>query len=321
MPAAAMVGAAVVGGIASNMAADKAADAQENAANQSNATQRYFYDTTRADNAPFREAGVNSVNKLQYLLGLNGPQTQSSVANRIRSSFPNWAGNANLSDGDLIANFQRFAPDVMDGTDLAGSPVTGAQIGEIQNILNSLRDSGGTPGQSDPAFGSLLRNFSADDLKNDPIYQSGLDFAMSEGTKGLNRMAAANGNALSGATLKALERFGAQTANQYGTDAFNRFNTNKQNTFNMLSGLSGAGQVATNQVSSAGQNAGNNISQSQMAAGNARGASAIAGANGLNNAISQGYNMYQQNQLMNRFLPQQYGVAQQPGVTNWVSQG
>jgi hypothetical protein len=95
----------------SSNAAGDAADAQAQSAAQSDATQRYQYDTTRADNAPFRETGLAANNKLTELM--NG--------------------------------------------------------------------------------GSFARRFTSADMNADPVYQSGLQFGLDQGTQGINRQAAAGG--------------------------------------------------------------------------------------------------------------------------------
>lgn len=64
MVAAAVVGSAVVGGAVASNSSSKATKAQTNAANQANDTAMAQYNQTRADNAPFREAGLAALNKL-----------------------------------------------------------------------------------------------------------------------------------------------------------------------------------------------------------------------------------------------------------------
>lgn len=129
--AGAVVGSSLIGA----SAAGNAADAQAGAAAASDATQRYMYDKTREDNAPFRETGLQADNKLLAL-------------------------------------------------------------------MNS---------------GQFARKFTQDDMNADPVYKSGLQFGLDQGTQGINRQAAAGGNFLSGATLKALTRFG----NDYGSTKAN----------------------------------------------------------------------------------------------------
>ena len=64
MVAAAIVGGAVIGGVASNMAAGIAADAQMQAGQESNATQLAMYNQTRADQEPWRKAGMGALDQM-----------------------------------------------------------------------------------------------------------------------------------------------------------------------------------------------------------------------------------------------------------------
>lgn len=217
----AAVGGSIVGGMISSNGAENAAETQAGAAAASDATQRYMYDTTRADNAPFRETGL--------------------------------AANNRLAD-----------------------------------LMNS---------------GQFGRRFTTADLNADPVYQSGLQFGLDEGTKGINRQAAAGGSMLSGATLKALTRFGNDYGSTKANESYNRFNNDQNAQYNKLAGLSGAGQQATNQISAAGQNMANNISASQIGAGNARASGYVGQANAWNGAIGGATNALQQYSLMNRMFP------------------
>jgi hypothetical protein len=65
-----MIGAAIVGGLASASASKKAAKAQTDAASQQAAVQRYAYDTTRKDLKGYRDAGTNALGAVNYELGL-----------------------------------------------------------------------------------------------------------------------------------------------------------------------------------------------------------------------------------------------------------
>jgi hypothetical protein len=67
--------------------------------------------------------------------------------------------------------------------------------------------------------------FNADAMRDDPGYQ----FRLDEGQKGIERTAAARGGVLSGAAVKAAERFGQDYAsNEYG-NSFNRYQTTRGN--------------------------------------------------------------------------------------------
>lgn len=165
----------------------------------------------------------------------------------------------------------------------------------------AAKPGGGT--QPSSTFGSLLQPFTGAGLVNEPGYQ----FGLAEGNKSIDRAALARGGWDSGATLKALQRYGQDYAGTKYTDAFNRDMSQKQNIYNMLAGLSGTGQVTGGQIGQLGANAATNIGNAQMGAGNARAAGIVGGANAWNSAISQGLQGYQ-NYKMNDWLNQQQGL-------------
>lgn len=115
-------------------------------------------------------------------------------------------------------------------------------------------------GLQDPNFGK--------DLTMDPGYQ----FRMDQGTNAINAAAAARGMGNSGATLKALARYGQDFASNEYNNAYNR-------TYGRLSSLAGMGQGAVQGMAGAAQNYGNNVSQTQMGLGNAIASANIAQSN------------------------------------------
>lgn len=214
------IGSALLGQNATN----KAADAQTQATTAALAQQQAMYDQTRADQAPWRNAGAGA-------------------------------------------------------------------IGQLSSMTQ--------PG------GSLLKRFSKEDLTADPVYNSGLEFGLNEGIKGVNQRAMQGGGYDSGATLKALTKY----ANDYGTtkanESYNRYNTDQTNIYNRLAGVSGIGQAANNQVQSAGTNLVNNQTALTTDAGNARAAGIVGGANAWSNALSgigSMANNYDTTQLLNKLL-------------------
>lgn len=235
--AAAMVGAAVIGGVASSSASSKASKAQTSSANAANASQlsaqreaqefqQRQADQARADREPWRQMGVNKLAEL---------------------------GTRTAQGGDL------------------------------------------------------MRTFGMSDFEKDPGYQ----FRMDEGMRGMTNSAAARGNLLSGAALKAASQYNQNFASNEFGNASNRFTTNQTNQFNRLASLADVGQVAANQNASGamqlGQSVGNGMMQTgqaignnQIGAGNARASGYIGQANALTGSISQLGNWYQNNQLMNK---------------------
>ena len=67
--ATAIVGSAVVGAYASNRAAGKAAEAQQNASRDANDTQLYMYNQTRDDQTPWRDSGNTALSQMMAQMG------------------------------------------------------------------------------------------------------------------------------------------------------------------------------------------------------------------------------------------------------------
>lgn len=70
MPIGAIAGAAVVGGATQVITGNKSANAIKDSSAASDATNRYIYDTTRADNALPREYGYGALGKLASMYGV-----------------------------------------------------------------------------------------------------------------------------------------------------------------------------------------------------------------------------------------------------------
>jgi hypothetical protein len=100
--------------------------------------------------------------------------------------------------------------------------------------------------------GDLTAEVQRGGFEADPVYQSGLKFGADQGRDAINARATAGGMYDSGATLKALDPFGNDYGSTKANESFNRFNTSNDSIFNRLAGVSGAGQVASNQVTTAG---------------------------------------------------------------------
>jgi hypothetical protein len=84
--AAAIIGGAVIGGIASKKANDKAVDAQVEGQNQSIAEQRRQFDATQANLQPFQDAGQAAIGEQQNLIGLNGNEAQQASFDAFNAS-------------------------------------------------------------------------------------------------------------------------------------------------------------------------------------------------------------------------------------------
>lgn len=126
-------------------------------------------------------------------------------------------------------------------------PFRTAGITAQNQLLTLLGLQGGTQGAE---FGRYARPFGMQDFQADPGYA----FRLSEGLKALEASRAAKGGLLSGATGKALSRYGQDLASQEYGSAFNRYQTERTNRLAPLGSLMQTGQAAaSNQGTVAGQ--------------------------------------------------------------------
>jgi len=208
---------AVLGGLASGLlgshSSRKASSAQQRAAKEANELQKYMYDTTREDYAPYREHGYDSLGRLSA-----------------------------LNNGDFSGFYES------------------------------------------------------------PDYQ----FALQEGEKGTNRLAAATGRLGAGSHFKDMARFNQGLASQ-----------NYGNFYNRLAAGAGIGQTATNSTANAGQNYAANSGNLTMQAGNARASGYLGQGNAWGNALNQAmYGMGQGSGSTGAFSNQNlYGSNAPPSFT------
>jgi hypothetical protein len=182
-------------------------------------------------------------------------------------------------------------------------PFRTAGITAQNQLLTLLGLQGGTPGAE---FGRYARPFGMQDFQADPGYA----FRLSEGLKALEASRAARGGLLSGATGKALSRYGQDLASQEYGNAFNRYQTERVNRLQPLGALMGAGQAAAaGQAGYAGQY-GQTAGGLTTDIGAARAAGDVGAANAITNALGQ-YARYASGQnLANQQIRQSmYGAA------------
>lgn len=127
----------------------------------------------------------------------------------------------------------------------------------------------------------------------------GYGFRLSEGTKALERSAAARGGLMSGATGKALTRFGQDMASQEYTNAFNRYQTERAARLQPLQSLAGVGQTAANQIGANAGTYGTNVGNLITSGAAAEAAGRVGSANALTGGLSTYLNYNQGNNLVN----------------------
>lgn len=159
-----------------------------------------------------------------------------------------------------------------------------------QMSLGKLRD----------LLGIGTSTMSTEDLmKLDPGYQ----FRMDQGTKALRNMMGSRGMLNSGATGKALTRYGQDYASGEFGNIYNRF-----------AGLSGTGMTATGAGAGLGSASAGRMSDILTGMGNARGAAGIAQGNIWGNALGNIGSFWNQQNMMNKMFP----TTVTPTATDWM---
>lgn len=295
-----ILASAAIGAAAQSDAARKGANAMENAANKSSNTQLNMFNKVREDQSPWRTTGTQALNNLASGLGLDGyyPGVTTPL------TFEEWAAKKPLPASPQASSPNKFAPTMknnfiaplpkvlsdvsnkLDPLGLFGKKKKSSlqqivpRVQKYQDYLNNFKP-GDRPQEATP-LNYFNHNFSVDDFEKDPGYQ----FRMDEGKKAIENSAASRGGLLSGATLKAIAKYGQDFASNEFGNAYNRYNNDMTTRFNRLATLSGFGQTAANTIDNAGINTAARIGDNQLQIGNAKAASSIATGNAINNGLN-----------------------------------
>jgi hypothetical protein len=132
-------------------------------------------------------------------------------------------------------------------------------------------------------------------FQQDPSFQ----FRLDQGTKALERSAAARGGQFSGNTLGALTNYGQNAASQEYNNAFNRYQTERNAMLAPYMTLAGYGTNANALSSQAGQNYATNAGNMITGGAAAQAAGMVGGANAVGGAVGQYLNYTSNNNLLN----------------------
>lgn len=181
-------------------------------------------------------------------------------------------------------------------------PFRTAGVTAQNQLMTLLGLQGGTPGAE---FGRYARPFGTSDFQADPGYA----FRLSEGLKALEASRAARGGLLSGATGKALSRYGQGLASQEYGNAFTRYQTERANRLAPLGSLMQTGQAAASGMAGNAGMYGATAGGLTTDIGAAQAAGDVGSANAIANALSQ-YSRYASSQnLANQIRQSAYGPA------------
>ena len=185
---------------------------------------------------------------------------------------------------------------------------------DYQNFGNMVR--GGQFDYQAPEYQDPNFNFEAD-----PGYQ----FRQQEGNKALLGAASAQGNMLSGATMKAMQKYNQGLASQEYGNAYNRFVGNRDylrqkytsdrsfgagqmsDKYNRYQGLANVGYSAAQQMGNMAIGQGSDMSNIYGQQGNAAAAGYMAQGQNMNDFLSNLLKAYSTSKMINGSLPENTG--------------
>jgi hypothetical protein len=153
-------GASVLGGVMGASAAGDAADAQLAAAREASNTQRYMYDQTRMDQAPYRDVGYSALDALRARLGL---QISNPSPMPYQIPYNGQGGPSSASNAPWTTNAQ-FNPQQL----MQEDPSYQFRLAEGEKALNrsAAAGSGQLSGATLKALSKYNQNFASNEFTN-----------------------------------------------------------------------------------------------------------------------------------------------------------
>jgi hypothetical protein len=266
-------------GILEAQASEHASDAQLQAANKAADVQLQMYNQSRADLAPWREAGAGAINALWGTPGTPATQAQTiqgapiygNAVSGSNADTGHWAIEMQYdmsggTPGGLIPKAVWVGPGESSSNALAG----GQQITGYQPST-TIPASAGTPGTQG------LIQAGPGEFKESPSYQ----FVLGEGLKGIQRGASASGRLASGNYLKDITKYSEGLASTEYQNFLNRY----YQSLTPYQSLAGIGQTSAGQTAASGVATGNALANTYMNAGEAQAAGILGQYNSYANSM------------------------------------
>jgi hypothetical protein len=255
--ATAIAGASLVGSVVSSQAAKSAAGTQAKASKQAIAQQYEAAQASIANQQQVLDSQMRNANNVQ---AAQIQQQKDVLEQQLRIA-------AETRDAQL-----RVSREVLGKQEAVYTPYQETGL-EGQNRLREFLGLGGNTGaQGYGQYANAQFTPEAFAANQDPGY----GFRFKEGLKAVEAGAAARGGLISGAALKANQRFGQDMASQEYQNAFNRYQTSRQATLAPYQQLQGVGLQGAGGLYNAAGNYGTNAIGAYgsygAAAGNAYGA-------------------------------------------------
>lgn len=268
---------AIFSAISSLIGGNQQANAVKDASADASTLNRYIYDTTRSDYAPYRQVGQNALYELSSLMGLGGAPAATTTTTTTQPAT-NTGSNTWGSASGIQDQISKLQSQLLLTKNAGDYSALSRQIQALQAQAAAQSTSSGTAAQTSgtttntPAkTNSQIQSDAFSRFVASPDYQ----FRLSEGTKALDRSAAARGLLLSGAQAKALTDYGQNMAStEYG------------NYFNRMASLAGVGQSATGGTATAGSQYAANQTNNLLSTGQQRASIYGNTWNNIGNAFS-----------------------------------
>lgn len=248
---------------------------------------------------PYYNTGTAAQNKLAYLYGLGGGVSEMPTDTSYRAfntmmkdrlkqhnaSKPKLSKKPTAAEKAALKKWQDTR------TWLTDNSKATKDSDQYKSWIDRQKPTTQTQTPVGEDYGSLLKDFTAQDFQADPGYQ----FRKDQGNREAQNRLAAMGMAGSGAAVKEAVNFNQGVADQAYQGAWDRFMQQKQFKTSALSNFAGTGQRAADNISNNENTYGSNVTQSLGQKGQAQqnaiyeGAnSRIAGYTGASNAIGSG---------------------------------
>jgi hypothetical protein len=194
-----------------------------------------------------------------------------------------WVAGATVASSLIGANASRSAASAQSAAADRAAQLQREQFDITNEQQRPYREAGG---RALTRLESLAeyKPFDMATFAQDPSYQ----FRLDQGTKALERSAAARGGLISGNTGGALQNYGQGLASQEYSNAFNRYQTERNATLEPYMTLAGFGRSANALSAQAGQNYATNAGNMLTSGAAAQ----AAGGVGMANAVTGGLNQY-----------------------------